>query len=56
MYDNIVNQAVFISRASEGSISTDWIMNQPVHIRLKYVESFTDELKERKAKMEASKR
>lgn len=55
MYDNIVDEAVFISRASEGAISTDWIMNQPVHIRQKYVESFTEELKERKRKMQSKK-
>lgn len=56
MYDNIVDEAVFVARASEGAISVDWIMQQPVSIRLKYVERFTKELKERKAELEKSRR
>lgn len=55
MYEQIVDESVFISRASEGAISTDWVMSQPILIRKKYVESFTEELKERKQKMESSK-
>lgn len=56
MYDEIVAESVFIARASEGAISTEWVMGQPVHIRKKYVEIFTEELKERKEKMEKSKK
>lgn len=56
MYDRIVDEAVFVARASEGAISVDWIMSQPISIRLKYVESFTEELKERKEKMEKSRK
>ena len=56
MYESIIDEAMFIARASEGSVSMDWVMNQPVSIRKKYVESFTKELKDRKAKMEASKK
>lgn len=51
MYEQIVDEAVFIARASEGAISTDWVMSQPVSIRKKYVESFTEELKERQQKL-----
>ena len=49
LYENIVDEALFISRASEGAVSTDWIMQQPIFIRKKYVESFSKELKEREA-------
>ena len=49
LYENIVDEALFISRASEGAVSTDWIMQQPIFIRTKYVESFNKELKEREA-------
>lgn len=54
MYENIVDETLFIARASEGSISAEWIMGQPIFIRKKYVESFTKELKEREN--EAKKR
>mgnify|MGYP006972330579 FL=1 len=46
-YENIVDETLFIARASEGAVSADWIMSQPIFIRKKYVESFTEELKER---------
>ena len=47
MYESIIDESLFISRASEGAVSTEWLMNQPIFIRKKYVESFTKELKER---------
>lgn len=47
MYENIIDEALFISRASEGAVSTDWIMQQPIFIRKKYVDSFSKELQER---------
>ena len=56
MYENILDEALFISRASEGAVSTDWIMAQPIFIRKKYVESFAKELKERGAKLNAAKK
>ena len=43
----IFDEVIFVARASEGSISVDWLMNQPIYIRKKYVEVFTKELKER---------
>lgn len=46
-YENIIDETLFIARASEGAVSADWIMSQPIFIRKKYVESFTEELKER---------
>lgn len=51
LYENIVDEAMFVSRASEGAVSLEWIMNQPVFIRKKYVKSFEQELREREAKL-----
>jgi hypothetical protein len=45
---------MFIARASEGAVTADWIMEQPIFIRKKYVESFTKELKEREERMSNS--
>ena len=47
MYENIVDETLFVSRASEGSVSAEWLMSQPIFIRKKYVEVFNKELKER---------
>ena len=51
VYENIIDEALFIARASEGAISVEWVMSQPIFIRKKYVESFNKELKEREARM-----
>ena len=48
LYENIIEEAMFISRASEGSVSLEWVLGQPIFIRKKYVESFQKELDERK--------
>ena len=56
MYENIVDEALFISRASEGAVSAEWIMSQPIFIRKKYAESFAKEKKDRKASMESRQR
>ncbi len=55
LYENIVDEALFISRASEGAVSAEWIMDQPVFIRKKYVKSFTAELKERERLLNKNK-
>jgi len=47
MYENIIDETLFVSRASEGSVSAEWLMEQPIFIRKKYVEVFNKELKER---------
>lgn len=47
MYERIVDETLFIARASEGSVSAEWVMNQPIFIRQKYVQSFSKELEER---------
>ena len=46
-YNSILDEVVFIARASEGAITIDWIMNQPISIRKKYLESLSKEIKER---------
>ena len=51
IYENIVDETMFIARASEGAVSAEWLMDQPIFIRKKYVESFTKELKEREARL-----
>lgn len=43
---------MFISRASEGSVSMEWVMSQPIFIRRKYVDMFNKELEERKKKLQ----
>ena len=55
LYENIIDEALFISRASEGAVSAEWIMEQPVFIRAKYVEVFKKELKEREAALQKTK-
>lgn len=55
-YEKIVDDTVFIARASEGAISVEWVMSQPIAIRKKYVEDFNDELNKRKQRMEQMNR
>lgn len=51
-YENIVDETLFISRASEGAVSADWLMMQPIFIRKKYSKAFVKELQERQANLE----
>lgn len=51
LYEQIIDETLFIARASEGAVSADWVMNQPIFIRKKYVESFSKELKEREQRL-----
>lgn len=46
-YERIIDETLYIARASEGAISADWVMEQPIFIRSKYVEALDKELKER---------
>lgn len=55
MYERIIDEALFISRASEGAVSAEWLMDQPIFIRKKYVQSFTKELKEREQALNEKK-
>ena len=56
MYENIVDETLFISRASEGAVSAEWVMNQPIFVRKKYVEAFQKELKERERRLKQQQR
>ncbi len=51
LYENIVDETLFVARASENAVSAEWLMTQPIFIRKKYVEAFKKEVKEREAKM-----
>lgn len=51
LYENIVDETLFIARASENAVSAEWLMNQPIFIRKKYVEAFKKEVKERETKL-----
>ncbi len=56
MYESIIDETLFISRASEGAVSAEWLMTQPIFIRKKYVESFQKELEERRKSLEKNSR
>lgn len=51
LYENIVDETLFIARASEGAVSAEWIMSQPIFIRKKYVKAFSEELKKREQEL-----
>lgn len=53
LYESIIDETMFISRASEGALSTEWIMNQPIFIRKKYLDMMKKELEERESKLNA---
>lgn len=48
LYENIVDEAMYIARGSEGAVTLDWLMNQPIFIRKRYLEQMKDEVSERK--------
>lgn len=52
LYENIIDEAMYIARGSEGAVSLDWVMHQPVFIRKKYVQEMKDEIDERKKLLE----
>lgn len=54
MYENIIDETLFISRASEGAVSAEWVMNQPIFIRKKYVDMFQKELQDREKKLKSA--
>jgi hypothetical protein len=51
-YERIIDETLYVARASEGSISADWVMEQPIFIRTKYVEQLDKEMQERKKQMD----
>lgn len=56
IYENIVDETMFVARASEGAVSAEWLMNQPIFIRKKYVDQFSKELRDREARLNAKKK
>lgn len=56
MYENIIDETLFISRASEGAVSAEWLIDQPIFVRKKYVESFEKELREREKRLNQGKK
>lgn len=52
LYEKIIDESVFIARASEGAITLDWIMEQPISIRKKYLKMFQEEVLKRNKEME----
>lgn len=55
LYENVIDETLFISRASEGAVSAEWVMDEPIFIRKKYVDSFSKELKERQKALKSKK-
>ena len=55
-YERIIDETLFISRASEGAVSAEWVMEQPIFGREKYVKSFEKELKDRQQALENQNR
>lgn len=55
-YERILDEVVFIARTSEGAISTDWVMEQPIFIRTKYVERLDKEMQERKEQLDKQRK
>lgn len=54
-YERIVEETLYIARASEGAISADWVMEQPIFIRTKYVEALDKEMQERQKQLNKKK-
>ena len=55
-YERIIEETLYVARASEGSISADWVMEQPIFIRTKYVEQLDKEMKERQQQLDKNNR
>lgn len=55
LYENIIDETLFIARASEGAVSADWMMEQPIFLRKKYSDMFSKEIKERQERLDKNK-
>ena len=55
-YERIIDETLYVARASEGAISADWVMEQPIFIRTKYVEELDKEMKERQQQLDNKKK
>ena len=47
LYENILDEAMYVARGSEGAVSLEWIMSQPVFVRKKYFSRMKEEVAER---------
>ena len=56
LYENVVDEAMYIARGSEGAVDLKWVMDQPIFIRKKYLEQMKDEIKEKQKLIEDRKR
>lgn len=54
-YEQIIDETLYIARASEGAISADWVMGQPIFVRTKYVEKLDEEMQERQKQLDKKK-
>ena len=41
----IIDEVVYIARASEGALTPDWLMKQPIFVRKKYFKQMQEEQK-----------
>lgn len=55
LYENIIDEAMYIARGSEGAVSLDWVMSQPVFVRKKYYNDMKEEVAERQKMIESRK-
>ena len=55
LYENIVDEAMYIARGSEGAVTLDWLMQQPIFIRKRYLEQMKEEVKERRKLIDGRK-
>ena len=55
LYENIVDEAMYIARGSEGAVTHDWLMQQPIFIRKRYLEQMKEEVKERRKLIDGRK-
>lgn len=54
--DEIIDEVMFISRATEGAIPPDFILSQPIRFRKRYSEALQKELEDRKKHLDEQSR
>lgn len=52
LYENIIDEAMYIARGSEGAVTLEWLMDQPIFIRKRYLDQMKDEVNERRKMMD----
>ncbi len=56
LYENIVDEAMYVARGSEGAVSLEWLMDQPIFIRKRYLTQMKEEIAERKRMLNDNKK